>query len=67
MPDKLIKCTIKTPQFKDNEVHYWHTQTGIFDTRDSLFTPSNWPAGPKKGDHPVQFKSIEDFNKYKVG
>ena len=51
-----IKCTIRTPQFKNGEVDRFHQQEGIIDTKTFLFTPDStvW-----NGNHEVQFQSLE--------
>lgn len=58
----IIKCTIRTPQHKDEKIHHWHTQSGELDIKTFLFTP----VPKKEGDHKVQFSSIKDFEKYQV-
>lgn len=56
-----IKCTIRTPQFKDGIVHEWKVQEGELDIQTFLFTPND-----KIGGHRVQFHSLKDFNKFMV-
>jgi len=58
-----IKCTIRTPQFKNGEVDRYHTQSGTFNLWSSLFTPSGYY---KSRDHQVQFRNYREFKKYRI-
>jgi hypothetical protein len=59
----LIKCEIKTPQFKDGKIYRYHRQSGIFNTDTLLFSPNLGMFGQWcNGDHPVQFGNIKQFN-----
>lgn len=57
----LIKCTVRTTQFKDGAIHEWKVQDGYLDLVTLLFTSND-----KTGGHNVQFHSLEDFKKFKV-
>lgn len=57
------KCTISTPQFKDGKAWYYHIQEGKFNFLTKRFTPND----RLNGNHTVQFRSVADFRKSKIG
>lgn len=52
-----IECSIKTPQYKNGVVWYYHNQAGWFDEDTLLFTPYNYELG----NHNVQFQNFAQF------
>lgn len=63
----IIEAYIRTPQFKDNKVLGYVTQTGALSTVTWLFEPTRLIDDGKTGVgmHKVQFKDENDYLKAK--
>ena len=53
------KCTIRTPQFRNGKIWYFHVQDGTFNYLTKTFIPDD----KEHGNHVVRFGSIRQFRK----
>lgn len=60
-----VPCKVRTPQFKNGKIDYWHTQEGFLNPDTFVFTPKNYPKHAK-GDHKIDFHNMEGFKKFQV-
>ena len=55
----MIRCKIKSPEFKDGKVYKWKVQSGIFDENTLIFRPDGFLSFLFGYD--VYFQNMDDF------